>query len=148
MNSPRSTSTDNNPCLQDQSHATAQGFHTLQHSQQPRSMIQQQHSHSPRQPSHPPVTTSSQGPGSYIASHSSTTSLPTQQYQSPYIGSVPTISHHHPGETTFFGAHPSPYSSHSAAGSYASSGVYSFLCWAMVDPSTSPTACYSKPTIA
>jgi len=47
---------------------------------------------------------------------------PQQQHQSPYPGSGQGTAPQHPSETTFFGAHPSPYSAHSATGSYASSG--------------------------
>ncbi|EME84909.1 uncharacterized protein MYCFIDRAFT_195831 [Pseudocercospora fijiensis CIRAD86] len=47
--------------------------------------------------------------------------LHTLPHQSPYIGSVPGIPSQSSGEAHFFGAHPSPYSSNSAAGSYASS---------------------------
>ncbi|KAF2770612.1 hypothetical protein EJ03DRAFT_290876 [Teratosphaeria nubilosa] len=78
-------------------------------------LIQQPRPHSPHASQNLQAT--SQGP--YISPHSSTHSLP--QHQSPYVGSVPGLPPQHPGETTFFGAHPSPYSTNSAAGSYASS---------------------------
>ncbi|KAK6400536.1 hypothetical protein LTR95_019296, partial [Oleoguttula sp. CCFEE 5521] len=52
-------------------------------------------------------------------SHTSSQGL--HQNQSPYIGAVPGLPAQHSGEATFFTAHPSPYSTNSAAGSYASS---------------------------
>ncbi|EME45083.1 hypothetical protein DOTSEDRAFT_43487 [Dothistroma septosporum NZE10] len=94
--------------------------------QHPRSagLIQQ---HRPNSPHHQSQNIQSSSQGPYISPHSSTHSLPQQQqqqqqqHQSPYIGSVPGIPSQHPGEASFFGAHPSPYSNNSAAGSYASS---------------------------
>ncbi|GIZ45683.1 hypothetical protein CKM354_000884000 [Cercospora kikuchii] len=88
--------------------------------QHPRSagLVQQQHRPNSPHQTHGLNNPTSQGP--YISPHSSTHSLP-QQHQSPYIGSVPGIPSQHPGEAPFFGAHPSPYSTNSAAGSYASS---------------------------
>ena len=80
-------------------------------------MIQQ---HRPQSP-HPSQNLQA-GQGPYISPHSSAHSLP-QQHQSPYVGSVPGVATQQPGETTFFGAHPSPYSTNSATGSYASSGT-------------------------
>lgn len=78
------------------------------------------HQHRPHSPHHPPHhQPTPQGP--YISPHASTPNLP--QHHSPYVGSVPGIPPQAPGESTFFGAHPSPYSTNSAAGSYASSGM-------------------------
>ncbi|RMZ14629.1 hypothetical protein D0864_00124, partial [Hortaea werneckii] len=55
---------------------------------------------------------------SYITPHSSTHSL--HQHQSACVSSVPGVPQQHLDETTFFGARPSPYSTHSAPGSYVS----------------------------
>ncbi|WPH03212.1 Hypothetical protein R9X50_00608900 [Acrodontium crateriforme] len=102
-------------------HQPNAGQHGLVHPQplqHPRSasLIQQRRPDSPHHPQNLQQTT--QGP--YASPHSSTHSIP-QQHQSPYLGSVHGISHHQPAESNFFGAHPSPYSTNSAAGSYASS---------------------------
>ena len=112
--------TTDNIHLQNHPGAPQQGQappNTLQH---PRSagLIPQHRSNSPLQHSNP-LQPTTQGP--YASPHSSTHSL-APQHQSPYIGSIQGIHQQHPGETNFFGAHPSPYSTNSAAGSYASSG--------------------------
>ncbi|TKA74007.1 hypothetical protein B0A55_07747 [Friedmanniomyces simplex] len=87
--------------------------------QHPRSagLIQQ---HRPQSP-HSSQNLQTISHGNYI--QPSSHSLPQQQqHQSPYPGPGQGAAPQHPGETTFFGAHPSPYSTHSATGSYASSG--------------------------
>ena len=103
---------------QNQPGAGQQGLPPPNPIQHPRSagLIQQHRPHSPHQSQ--PIHPHSQGP--YISPHSSTHSL--SQHQSPYVSSVPGVPQQHPGEANFFAAHPSPYSAHSAAGSYASSG--------------------------
>jgi len=76
------------------------------------------HQHRPQSP-HQSQAFHGNPQGPYISPHSSTHSV--SQHHSPYVGAVPGVAQHHPGETAFFGAHPSPYSTHSPAGSYASS---------------------------
>ncbi|KAK4502415.1 hypothetical protein PRZ48_005840 [Zasmidium cellare] len=90
--------------------------------QHPRSTLIQAQAHRPNSPHHHHAHQSQTPPGPYISPHSSTQSLPghQQQHHSPYVGSVPGISQT-PGEPAFFAPQPSPYSTHSAAGSYASS---------------------------
>ena len=105
---------------QNQPHAGQQGLPPPNPLQYPRApgLVQHHRPNSPHQTQNPLQSTSQ---GTYISPHSSTQSLPPQ-HQSTYVGSVPGIPQQHPGEATFFGAHPSPYSTNSAAGSYTSSG--------------------------
>lgn len=110
--------------LQNTSNAQSQGLpppHPLQHPRQA-GLIQQHRPNSPHQSQ--TLQSTSQGP--YVSPHTSTHSL--SQHHSPYVPALASHPAQHPGEATFFTAHPSPYSTNSAAGSYASSGMsHSFV---------------------
>ncbi|KAF2139168.1 uncharacterized protein K452DRAFT_300716 [Aplosporella prunicola CBS 121167] len=100
-------------------HPAQQGLPPPQHIQHPRPQVIQHHQHhpnSPQQPSHP----SSQGP--YASPHPSTHQVPNQHH-SPYVSTIQVPHAQNPQEVPYYAAtaHPSPYSTNSASGSYTSS---------------------------
>jgi hypothetical protein len=104
-----------------QNHPNSQPYglpppHPLQHPRQA-GLIQQ---HRPNSP-HQSQGLQPSGQGAYITPHPSAHNVP--HHQSPYIGNVQGLPAQLPGEATYYTAHPSPYSTNSAAGSYASSGT-------------------------